>query len=126
MGSTIKVTGSYKEIYRYLNNLAKMDLNALLAPFGQKGIDALIAHTPRESGLAAESWYYTIRKGKRGVTLEWHNRDIENGFPVAIMLQYGYGTGTGGYVHGQDYINPAMRPIFEEIANEVSKVVKSA
>jgi hypothetical protein len=93
----------------------------------QKGVQALIAATPRDSGIAASSWGYRIVQNGRKVSIVWTNNDEENGgFPVAIMLQYGYGTGTGGYVQGRDYINPAMRPIFESIANNVWKAVKSA
>jgi hypothetical protein len=76
--------------------------------------------------LAADSWSYEIERSGRSVTIKWLNTDIENGFPVAIMLQYGHGTGTGGYVQGMDYINPAMRPIFDSIADQVWKAVTSA
>lgn len=125
MGIFFKTSGTLQKTYDYLNSLSRMDLNALLDPYGKKGVDALIQYTPRDSGIAAESWYYRIVKTEQSVTIQWHNRDIEKGFPVAIMLQYGYGTGTGGYVHGRDYINPAMRPIFDEISRDVRKVVQS-
>jgi hypothetical protein len=92
----------------------------------QKGVAALAAATPVESGLASTSWTYEIERSSSSVSIRWLNTDVESGFPVAIMLQYGYGTGTGGYVQGRDYINPAMRPIFDQIANDVWKVVTSA
>jgi hypothetical protein len=126
MGTSIRTSGSYQRTLDYLNGLSKLDLNSLLAPYGQKGVEALIHGTPRDSGIASESWTYKIVKNSSGVSLEWHNRDIENGFPVAIMLQYGYSTGTGGYVQGRDYINPAMKSIFDEISRDVRKVVTSA
>jgi len=91
-----------------------------------EGVSALASATPMESGLAANSWGVEIVNSKDSLTITWTNSDVENGFPVAIMLQYGHGTGTGGYVRGVDYINPAIRPIFDRIANEVWKVVTSA
>lgn len=92
----------------------------------QQGVTALESATPRDSGLAAGSWSYTIQKARGSARIEWTNSDVENGFPVAIMLQYGYGTGTGGYVQGRDFINPAIKPIFDMIADEVWKAVTSA
>ncbi len=92
----------------------------------QQGVMALASATPKESGLASSSWSYTIDRSSSSCTIKWMNRDVESGFPVAIMLQYGYGTGTGGYVQGRDYINPAMRPVFDRIAEQVWKAVTSA
>jgi len=91
-----------------------------------KGVLALRLATPVESGRAAASWDYEITKRRGVYILTWTNSDIEDGFPVAIMLQYGYGTGNGGYVQGIDYINPALRPIFDEISAELWKVVTSS
>jgi hypothetical protein len=76
--------------------------------------------------VAARSWGYEIRQNRGGFAIIWTNSDIENGFPVVIMLQYGHGTGTGGYVQGRDFINPAIRPIFDDIAQTVWKAVTSA
>lgn len=90
------------------------------------GIGALAAATPHDSGLAASSWGYKVENSSGGVSISWTNTDVEGGFPVAIMLQYGHGTGTGGYVAGRDYINPAMKPIFDKIADRVWKAVTSA
>ena len=84
------------------------------------------AATPKDSGLSAGSWDYTVEQTRSSATITWINTDVEGGFPVAIMLQYGHGTGTGGYVAGRDYINPAMRPIFDQIAESVWKAVTSA
>jgi hypothetical protein len=89
-------------------------------------VSALGQASPKDSGLASDSWDYQIERSGRAVTIKWTNSDVENGFPVAIMLQLGYGTGTGGYVQGRDYINPAMRPIFDSIAEQVWKAVTSA
>lgn len=118
--------GSFDRTQKFLQNLSKINIGAVLNANGQKGVAALAAATPMESGRAKASWGYEI-SGKRGVyKIVWTNTDIENGFPVVIMLQYGHGTGTGGYVKGRDFINPAIRPIFDQIANEVWRAVISA
>lgn len=118
-------TGSFKRTERFLTYIGRGDLFRQLETLAQKGVSALQAATPIESGLAASSWGYEI-KGGNSPTIVWTNSDVENGFPVAIMIQYGHGTGTGGYVSGRDYINPAMRPVFDEIADSVWKAVTSA
>lgn len=79
--------------------------------------------TPKDTGETASSWYYQIKEDKTSTTIEWLNRHVEDGVPIAVILQYGHGTNGGGYVEGIDYINPAMRPLFEEIANSVWKEV---
>lgn len=117
--------GSFSNLERFLNGALKMDVMGVLNSCGAEGVRALASATPRDSGLAAESWYYeAIREGDV-YSVVWRNRDIESGFPVAIMLQYGYGTGTGGFVEGRDYINPAMRPIFDKFAEQIRKAVTS-
>jgi len=102
------------DIYKSLDAAAKM------------GVNALASAVPKDSGLAADSWSYTVENSRGSVSITWTNNDVENGFPVAIMLQYGYGTGTGGYVQGRDYINPAMKPVFDDIADQVWRAVTSA
>lgn len=119
-------TGSFNRTDSFLKAMLKMDITSILKAAGQKGVAALSAATPLESGRAAHSWGYTVERTAKSATITWTNSDIENGFPVAIALQYGYGTGTGGYVQGRDYINPAIRPIFDEIASTVWKAVTSA
>lgn len=122
----ITVSGSFRKLEAFLGFAPKLNVLAKLEKYGAEGVAALSRMTPVESGLAAHSWGYRA-KARNGVyTLEWYNSDIENGFPVVIMLQYGYGTGTGGYVQGRDFINPAMRPIFQKIADDVWKAVTSA
>lgn len=123
---SFKVTGSTKHIESFLATVSKLDILGVMRSAGAKGVAALSAHTPVRTGLTAYSWRYEV-SAKNGVyRLTWFNDDVENGFPVAIMLQYGYGTGTGGYVHGRDYINPVVEPIFDQIANDVWKAVTSA
>lgn len=126
MEISVKSTGDLKLTERYLTSASKLDFRSLLASAAEEGVKALAAGTPRESGLAADSWGYKISGGRGVVTITWTNHDVESGFPVAIMLQYGYGTGTGGYVQGRDYINPAMRPIFDKIFQRIAKAVSSA
>lgn len=109
----------------FLRRLSQGDIYKAIDAEAQKGVAALASAVPKDSGLAADSWDYEIERSGRSVTIKWLNKDVENGFPVAIMLQYGYGTGTGGYVQGRDYINPAMRPIFDSIADKVWKAVTS-
>jgi hypothetical protein len=118
--------GSTKNAESFLKNAARTDILSLLNAYGQEGVDALSKATPVDSGRAAYSWDYEVTGSRGRYSITWTNSDVENGFPVAIMLQYGYGTGTGGYVQGQDYINPAMKPIFDRIANKVWKAVTSA
>lgn len=123
---SIKTSGSTKNLESFLQRVSQKNLSQILHRLGSEGVAALAAATPTDSGLAAQSWGYEIRKTRGSVSIIWTNSDTENGFPVAIALQYGYGTGTGGFVAGRDYINPAMRPVFDRIANEVWREVTSA
>ena len=118
--------GSLDHAEQYMKNLLKLDIKAIAAAQAQLGVQALIDATPVDSGVAAHSWSYRISQNRGGISIEWINTDIENGFPVVIMLQYGHATGTGGYVQGRDFINPAIRPVFDRIATEVWKAVTSA
>jgi len=125
---SIQSSGSFKHTEAFLRAMLKLDATIMdiLNSAGDEGVAALSSASPVDSGLSAGSWGYRVSKSGGGVTIAWTNTDLENGFPVAIMLQYGYGTGTGGYVQGRDYINPAMRPIFDRIADKVWKAVTSA
>lgn len=120
------VKPSPRKAENYLRKISRGDIFRQLDGLAQKGVDALATNTPVETGLAAISWAYEIETNSAGCTISWKNTDVETGFPVAIMLQYGYATGTGGYVQGVDYINPAMKPIFDQIADKVWKAVTSA
>lgn len=84
--------------------------------FGQECVEALSAATPVDTGQTASSWYYRIERGKDSVAISFHNSNLQNGVPIAIILQYGHATGSGGWVQGRDYINPAARPVFDRIA----------
>lgn len=129
MNITFKTSGSFKKTEKFLAEMQKMNstVRRVMDAEGQRGVQALIAATPKDSGLAASSWSYQIIQNGRKISLVWTNSNEENGgFPVAVMLQYGYATGTGGYVQGRDYINGAMKPIFDSIADNIWKAVKSA
>lgn len=119
-------SGSFDRTEAFLKAMQKLNIPHILESCGQMGVAALAAATPEDSGLAANSWGYVVEGGRGSATITWTNTDVENGFPVAIMLQYGHGTGSGGYVQGRDYINPAIRPIFDQIADRVWKAVTSA
>lgn len=99
---------------------------ANLGPIAQQGVDALRAATPRDSGATADGWYYEIEIKGESLTIWWCNRNVVDGFPVAIGLQYGHGTGTGGWVDGYDFINPSLKRIFDQIAEAVWKEVTRA
>lgn len=117
--------GSTKRTENWLRKIARGDFYQGLDKFAQAGVNVLAQATPRETGLAGSSWSYKIERTAANLTISWFNTDEESGFPVALMLQYGYATGTGGYVQGRDYINPVMRPIFDQIEEQVRKAVTS-
>lgn len=123
---SIRSSGSFNRTESYLRALTGINLPRVLSEHGQTGVDALARATPVETGLAAHSWTYDIEISNTSCTLTWSNFDVENGFPVVIALQYGYSTGTGGYVAGRDFINPAIRPVFDQIEIDVWKAVTSA
>lgn len=124
---TVKSTGSFANLERFLLKMSKNDLFSDLDTLAQEGVAALRANTPIDSGFTADSWYYEINIDTNGTSsIEWKNSNIQNGEPIAILLQYGHGTGTGGYVEGRDYINPAIKPIFDKISQQVWKKVTSA
>ena len=98
--------------------MSKFQINKILEKYGQMGVEALRSATPVDSGKTAECWGYEISVRKEGATIHWTNTNQNKGVYIAVILQYGHGTGTGGYVQGIDYINPAIRPVFDKIAEE--------
>lgn len=126
MTVSVSASGSYDNTKKWLQKLARGDFYQGLDKLAQDGVNALASASPIESGLASGSWNYRIQRSRASLTITWFNSDVENGFPVAVMLQYGYTTGTGGYVQGRDYINPAMRPIFDRIEEQVRRAVTSS
>lgn len=121
----IKITqkGDWKKTDLFLNRIKSLFKNGIFDKYGKAGVDALRASTPIDSGETANSWSYNVSIGHSRVTISWENSHINQGVPIAIILQYGHGTGTGGYVQGRDYINPAMKRIFENMADELWREV---
>lgn len=120
---TITEKGSFSHIERYLSRLKQVELERVLNKYGNLGVTALSNATPTETGLTSESWYYDIVARPGYHSIRWYNSHVEDGVPIAVILQYGHGTRTGGYVQGRDYIMPAMRPIFDQIAAEAWREV---
>ena len=118
--------GDFSKTMRFLSRAKGMNISQLLNKYGQEGVAALSSATPTESGRTAESWYYEIEASRSSATITFLNSHVNKGVPIAIILQYGHGTGTGGWVQGRDYINPAIQPIFDKIADaawrEVTKL----
>lgn len=120
----IKQKGDFKNLSSFLEK-TKEKLNlGLLDKYGREGVAALQAATPKDTGKTSESWYYKIERKNGSVSLTFNNSNQNKGVPIAIILQYGHATRNGGYVEGVDYINPALRPIFDKIAEEAWKEVK--
>lgn len=115
--------GDFSKLTRFMERAKNVVRLGDLDKFGRAGVAALASATPVESGLTASSWYYTIIRKKGSVAIEFNNSNLQNGVPIAIILQYGHGTGTGGWVRGRDYINPVIQPIFDEIANDAWREV---
>lgn len=117
--------GDFSSTTKFLNKMVKVIDHMDLDRYGQQGVAALMSATPKDTGLAASSWYYLITRSTDSVSIQFCNSDIEGGVPIAIILQYGHATKNGGWVEGRDYINPAIQPIFDTITKnaweEVSK-----
>lgn len=115
--------GDFSNTERFFNRVLRMDYLNILEKYGQKGVLALQNATPHGSGKTADSWDFGIEKGNGSVTLYWTNSNERNGVNIAVLLIYGHGLHNGGYVQGNDFVTPAIRPIFEQIANESWKEV---
>lgn len=120
-----EVSGGFTKTERFLNRMKRREYLNVLDEFGRDGVQALRNATPVDSGATAEAWDYEIKRTRNYTEIVWTNSNINDGVPIAVILQYGHGTGTGGYVQGRDYINPAIRPIFDKIAEKAWKVVTS-
>ena len=115
--------GNFKKLDRYFKRINNVTDTIDFDEFGRRGVAALASATPVKTGLAAQSWYYKVIKTKDSTTITFNNSDIENGVPIAIILQYGHATKNGGWVEGRDYINPSIQPIFDELAKNAWKEV---
>lgn len=115
--------GDFSNFTRFLEKAKNVVRVGELDKYGQAGVAALSSATPVDSGETASSWYYEIERQNGKVTINFNNSNVNKGVPIAIILQLGHGTGTGGWVEGRDYINPAIQPIFDEIANNAWREV---
>lgn len=115
--------GDFSKLNRYMERAKNMAKMGDLDKYGRQGVAALESATPVDTGQTARSWYYEIVRKNGSVSITFNNSNIQNGVPIAIILQYGHGTGTGGWVQGRDYINPAIQPIFDQIANNAWREV---
>lgn len=115
--------GDFSKLTRFLERARQAVKIGDLDKYGREGVAALASATPVDSGLTANSWYYEIENKNGSVSISFNNSNIQNGVPIAIILQYGHGTRNGGWVQGRDYINPAIRPIFDKIAESAWKEV---
>lgn len=122
-----KHSGNFSKTERFFQKMQKKSYFDRVSDLAKRGVQALESVTPVETGLTASSWSYEIqiRDGKTSVF--WTNSNtLPDGTPIVVLLQYGHATGTGGFVQGRDFINPAIRPIFDEISNQVWKEVSSS
>lgn len=116
---TFSHRGNFNKTEKFLNGYGRLNFKNILESYAQEGVRALASATPVDSGLTAASWTYKIDVKPGSFSISWLNTNVQDGVPIAIILQYGHGTGTGGYVVGRDYINPAIRPIFDRISEAI-------
>lgn len=122
---TFRQKGDFSKFTNYLERLKEIVNKSDLDKYGQEGVAALSSATPVETGLTANSWSYDIKHQNGSASISFYNSNINNGVPIAIILQYGHGTRNGGWVQGRDYINPAIQPIFDKIAEDAWREVTS-
>lgn len=113
------VKGNWTKTTSYLKRIQRLSYLGIFDNYGQAGVQALSSATPTDSGLTADSWVYRVENKRGRLAIHWSNTNVNDGVNIAVILQYGHGTGTGGYVQGRDYINPALRPIFDEITKKL-------
>lgn len=122
---TFRNKGDFKKTEKFLKKSLGRDYRSVLDKYAQQGVVALSSATPKESGQTASSWYYKIIQNGSSLSIVWNNSHVNKGVNIAVILQYGHGTRTGGYVQGRDYINPALRPVFDKLADAAWKEVTS-
>lgn len=120
---SIRQKGDFSKLNGYLEKLKNIVKIGDLDRYGREGVQALSSATPKDSGETASSWYYEITHKKESISITFKNSNINEGVPIAIILQLGHGTNNGGWVEGRDYINPAIQPVFDKIANQAWKEV---
>ena len=115
--------GDFSKTIKFLNKVKNVKINDILSKYGKIGVNALSQATPKDSGVTSRSWNYKIEVNNDNASIVWYNTNVVKGVNIAVILQYGHGTRNGGWVEGIDYINPAMKPIFDKIADQVWKEV---
>ena len=115
--------GDFSKTIKFLNKVKNVKINDILSKYGKIGVNALLQATPKDSGVTSQSWNYRIEVNNNNASIVWYNTNVVKGVNIAVILQYGHGTRNGGWVEGRDYINPAMKPIFDKIADQVWKEV---
>ena len=119
--------GSFKNLEKFLKTMKTFSAEDILNSYGQKGVSMLQSATPVDSGISAASWSFTTEATRSSWSITWTNSSVtRDGIPIVILLQFGHGTGTGGYVQGYDFINPALRAVFDKLADDVWKAVQNA
>ena len=120
---TFREKGNFEKLNTFFEKMKDVVNVSCLDEYGKKGVEALRQATPKDTGKTADSWFYEIKRSKESVSISFNNSNINDGVPIAVILQYGHGTRNGGWVEGRDYINPAIQPVFDEIAEEAWKEV---
>lgn len=121
---TITHKGDFNKLEKFLKKSKRVSIEAILHTYGEKGVALLSDATPKDTGKTSQSWGYKIVPTDKGVSLQWYNTNVANGYEnIALLLQYGHATGSGAYIEGIDYINPALRPIFKELGDKAWKEV---
>lgn len=122
----VKQRGKFKKTHIFFDKMLTISQYRNLESYARRGVEALRVTTPKDTGLTANSWYYEIKQTNNGITIEWLNSNVHEGYNIALLIQYGHGTKNGQYVAGIDYINPALKPIFDEISNDAWREVNKA
>lgn len=123
---TFESYGDFSKLHHYLEKAKESVGMGILDKYGKLGVEALRQATPRDTGLTAESWSYSVQRTPGLIRLSFNNSNVNQGIPIAILIQYGHGTRNGGFVEGIDYINPALQPLFNDLADELWKEVTEA
>lgn len=122
---SIRNKNSFSKTYKYLENTLNAFKSGKMDKYGKMGVDALREATPKDTGKTSESWDYRIINRNGSISIEWFNTNIVDNVNIAVIIQYGHGTKNGGYVKGIDYINPAMKPVFKKISEELWEEIKA-
>lgn len=123
---SIRQRGNFNKTEKFLKKSLGKNWHSILEKYGQLGVDSLSAATPVDSGMTASSWTYEIIQNESSMSIVWSNLNVVDGVNIAVILQYGHATKSGGWVEGTDYINPALKPVFDKLANDAWKEVSNS